>query len=82
LSSPRIDQVGSPGRLEWVGLNLLPGQTLELDSQARTAKLNGTADRVPSTRDWFRLPPGDSQVQLTAASGSGSLSIDYRDAWL
>lgn len=82
LSSPIVELVGAPGRIEFAGLNLGSGDTLELDSLGPTAKLNGTADRLPTVRDWFHLPAGTSSVQLLAAGGSGSLALRWRNTRL
>lgn len=82
LTSPSISLVGTTGQVAWNGLVLTAGQTLEIDSLARTSKLNGTADRFPTARSWFGLPPGDSTVQLQATAGDGTLTLTHRDTWL
>jgi hypothetical protein len=84
LTSPRITVVGGDGDLELNGFDLADGQTIELDSAARTVLLNGTASRYSSLtrRVWFELPVGASLVQLGAASGTGTLTVRYRSAWL
>lgn len=67
------------------GVDLQAGQWLELDSNARSVLLNGTADRrsnltVDST--WWELLPGSNDFTLRADDGTGSLTITTRDAWL
>lgn len=60
------------------------GETLVLDSQARTILLNGTASRyswLQAGSQWFDLAPGSNQVQFGATSGSGTLSLAWRSAW-
>lgn len=84
LTSPRISLVDGAGALELSGFTLAAGEFLTLDSLDRTVLLNGTAGRYGSltTRDWFELPVGSSEVQLTAASGTGNLTLRWRDTWL
>lgn len=84
LTSPRITLVGTDGELRLDGFVLADGDTLELDSRRRTVMLNGTASRAGSltTRAWFDLPVGSGAVQLTAGAGTGTLDLEWRDAWL
>lgn len=85
LTAPRITLIdGATGDLSFNNFTLLAGQTLEIDSQARTVLLNGTASRYGNltTAQWFDLPVGVSQVQLQATAGTGSLTIRYRNTFL
>lgn len=87
LSGPRIDLVSTTGVLELSGFDLLDGDTLEFDSKNRTVLLNGTASRYGSLSqaEWFDLPTGPAQVQLTTATGgshSDALTLQYRDTFL
>lgn len=84
LTSPFIDLVGADGLLAFAGFELAAGETLVIDSLARTVLLGGTTSRFSAltTRDWFDLPPGSSTVGLGAVSGSGSLSLAWRDTYL
>ncbi len=84
LTSPRISVVDGAGDLELAGFTLDAGETLELDSRDRTVLLGGSASRYGSLtrRGWFEIPPGASTVQLTAAAGTGTLTLRWRSAWL
>lgn len=84
LSSPRISLVGGGGVLELAGFSLADGQQLVLDSAERSVILNGSASRYGALtqREWFDLPAGSSSVQLNASSGSGTLSLSWRDTWI
>lgn len=68
------------------GASLDAGETLVVDSADHTVLLNGTVSRyswldVASTR-WFALEPGANSVQLLGASGSGSVQMAWRSAWI
>lgn len=84
LSGPRISLVGTVGVLAFDGFDLPAGQTLEIDSAARTILLNGQSSRYGSASliRWFDLPVGTSQIQLSAAAGEGSLTVRWRDTYL
>lgn len=84
LTSPSISLVGGDGVLTLNGFVLADGDTLEFDSLARSVLLNGSASRLGSLteRAWFDLPIGSESVQLTAGSGTGSLTLRWRDTWL
>jgi hypothetical protein len=62
------------------------GDTLTIDADQRTVRLNGTANRrnlldSVATR-WFELPPYSSVIELLpqAFSGAGGLRVRWRDA--
>ena len=61
------------------------GDVLTIDSLARSVLLNGTASRyslVVSPTQWFALPVGNSTIQFNAASGTGTLTFNYRSVWM
>lgn len=61
------------------------GETLVVDSLARSVLLNGTASRnnwVAAASVWWALPPGNTTVQFNATSGTGTLTFSYRSAWV
>lgn len=66
------------------GLVLGASDFLLLDSWDRSALMNGEGDRR-STLDlgsqWFQLDPGVNAVAFAAASGSGTFTISWRDAY-
>jgi hypothetical protein len=62
------------------------GDTLTIDTDERTVRLNGTANRrglldSVATR-WFELPPYPAVIELLpeAFAGQGGLRIRWRDA--
>lgn len=85
LTSPRIEHVELGRTLAFTGLTINTGETLELDSRAKSALLNGTASRyssLSSTSRWWTLPVGNSTIRFRAASGSGTLEVRHRPAYL
>lgn len=84
LSGPRISLVGTQGVIAFDGFDLPDGQSLVFDSRDRTILLNGQSSRYGSASlvRWFDLPVGVSLVQLSAAAGSGSLVVRWRDTYL
>jgi len=85
LVAPAIEHSGQARTLSLSGASLAAGETLVIDSAARTVLLNGTASRyswLAATSSWFTLEPGSNALRFTAASGSGTCQIAYRDAWL
>lgn len=67
------------------GLTTAPGDVLVIDATARTVTLNGanrySALDFPSS-DWWDVQPGDNPIAATPTSGGGSMTADFRDAWL
>lgn len=69
------------------GLTLRSGETLDVDTDARTVLLQGTASRrsflLPGS-DWFALRPGLTQVAFRAAQHDPQalLRAEWRDAWI
>lgn len=69
-------------------ITLVAGETLTVDTQAGTALLNDTADRLytiqPSSDPIERclLPAGGTTLSLTAVSGTGTVTVRYHDARL
>jgi phage-related protein len=60
------------------------GETLVVDTQYRTVKLNGTTNRRSTliTPDWFYLQPGETFLRYNAVSGTGStMNVQFRSAW-
>ena len=82
--SPTIEHTGQSRRLEFTG-TLAAGETLVVDSLARTVLLNGTSSRyswLTSLSQWFTLEPGANNLRYTAASGTGTCQVDFRSAWM
>jgi hypothetical protein len=60
------------------------GESLTIDTRARTAYVNGGVSRRGRVvGDWFLLPPGDSEVFFGAAAydASAQLTVLWRDSW-
>lgn len=64
-------------------IDLQVGETLVIDTQYHTVRLNGITNRrntliVPG---WFLLRPGDNFIRFRGTSGTGTLSLSYRSSW-
>lgn len=72
------------GRLMTFDGDLLAGDTLEVDADAHTVLLNGTASRYDWLRypNWFLLTPGLNTLRVTASVGTGGVTVEWRSAWL
>lgn len=82
--TPKIENV-TAGRHLQVAVVLASGDFLEIDTDARTVLLNGTASRYSSLSQdssWWELAPGASSLKFTSASNVGTLEIHFRSAWL
>lgn len=67
-----------------VGLTLVAGQWLDIDTAARTVYLQGVASRRGNAYgDWPVLPPGTHELAFDAAAydASAQLTASWRDAW-
>lgn len=64
-------------------ITLAAGEFLLVDSSSRTVLLNGTASRYSTLAqpNWWDLPPGSSTIRFNAASGSGTMTFSFFDAW-
>lgn len=67
-------------------ISLLGGEYVELDFANRTAYLGGTASRSNlvnrPTSAWFELDPGDNAITFSTGSGSATLTVTWRDAYI
>lgn len=67
-------------------INLVDGEFLTVDTSAGTAMLNDTADRLytisntSTPMERCLLRPGTTDLTLTAPSGTGRVTVAYRDA--
>lgn len=59
------------------------GSSVVLSPQSRTVTLNGVSafQNLDVTSEWFQLAPGTSTMRLLG-SGTGTLTISWRSAWL
>jgi hypothetical protein len=65
-------------------ITLAAGDFLVVDSGARSVLLGGTASRYSTLAqpNWFDLSPLTSNtIRFNAASGAGTLTFSYRNAW-
>jgi len=65
-------------------MTLASGETLVIDTQYKTVRLNGTVNRRNTMRnfEWFYLNPGETFIRYGASSGVGSsLQVQFRSAW-
>lgn len=84
LANPKIEHTDL-GQYLLVGLTMAAGDQLVVDFHERTVTLNG-APRTgyvsrPASR-WFALAPGTNNVRFAATSGTGTLALAWRSAWL
>lgn len=67
-------------------ITLASGESLVIDTEARTVLLNGTASRYSTLSTdsvWFDLQPGTTELKLTGSTaGSPLLTAEWRSAWL
>ena len=84
ITDPRIENV-TTGQIIYFTGSLGAGETLVVGSLDRTALLNGEASRyswIKQGTQWFDLAPGNNTIRLAGASGSGSMTVQYRSAWI
>lgn len=84
LVAPTLTHVSSGKTLILSGASLAAGDSLVVDSAAKTILLNGTASRyswLAAGSQWFDLEPGANSVNLTGASGAGTVTMTWRSAW-
>lgn len=76
----------TPGWSLGFDINLVDGENLTVDTSMGTALLNGSADRLYTLRadsaplERCLLPPGATNLSLTAAAGIGQAVVTYHDA--
>jgi hypothetical protein len=83
--NPKITHVESGAFLEFTGLNIVAGDTLEIDAFNRTILYNGVASRrgfLTSASNWFWLQPGSNTIQFSSGGiTTGSLTFRWRDTY-
>lgn len=85
LTAPAVSHLAQSRTLNLSGASLAAGETLVVDSTSKTVLLSGTASRyswLANTSQWFTLAPGANSLRFTAASGTGTCQISYRNAWI
>jgi hypothetical protein len=88
LSEPSVTLQRSDGLVQTLRflLEIETGQWLDVDTAARTVLLNGLPQasqrgQTVVQNGWPLLPPGTSEIRFAASDGSGTLTVEYRDAW-
>lgn len=89
-TSPRLTNMATGHMLYFPGLTIAAGTYLELNSLARTAYANGSADASRLSyldfvnSAWWQLQPGDNELRFQPDSiGAGAQAqIVWRQAWL
>lgn len=56
------------------------GATVAIDTEARTAKVNGANAMVTLDSDWLELSPGERRLVLD--QGSGEATVEWTERWL
>lgn len=89
VTNPQIENVTQGKSLKLTadgGLVLGVGEFVELDTNTRTILLGGTSSRyskLSSDSRWFDLAPGINELRFTGStSGSPTMQVTYRSAWL
>lgn len=84
LTGPQLEHVDLGLTLAFTG-DLLAGQTLVVDTDKHTVLLNGVSSRyswLTVASRWYDLVPGTNLLRLLAVSGSGSVDIGFRSAYV
>lgn len=84
IDNPILENITTGQTLAFTG-SLIAGETLVVDSLARSVLLNGTASRyswLVVGSQWFGVQPGANAIRLAGTAGSGSVSFSYRSAWI
>lgn len=87
LVNPTIQHIESGSEMQFNangGLSIASGEYVLLDSVTRSVLYDGVADRrftLLLGAGWFDLAVGTNTVRLTADSGTGTLTLNWRDAY-
>lgn len=84
IVDPRIENVTTGQTLYFSG-SLATGQTLIVGSMDKTVMLNGTASRyswLKNGSQWFDLAVGDNTLRLAGISGTATMAVQFRSAWI
>jgi len=83
IINPSIEHVEQGLTLEFIG-ELEADETLVVDGDNHAVLLNGSTNRYSwlVAPAWFLLDPGANTIRFNATSGTGTLSLEWRSAWL
>ena len=81
--NPRVINDTASRSLNFNNLTLVGGDQLVIDLDHRSVVLNGSTNMRGSltTPDWFLFPKGATFIRFGGDSGTGSLTVSYRNAW-
>lgn len=91
ITSPTVTNITTGDTISFSTLALASGDTLIIDTDSRQAVYNGALRSADATSSWWNLQPtvpgvagsGDNTIQLGGTTtGSGSMSISWRSAWI
>lgn len=87
VTGPVVENITTGQKLRLTGISLGAADYLDVDMDARTVVLNGSASRrgtIASESEWWSLAPGDNLVRFGAAAYNAGalLTVTYRDAWV
>lgn len=82
VTNPRIINITDSKSLDFT-ISLGALDSMVVDTATRSVVVNGYENRrdALTTLDWFFLNPGDTFIQFGGGTGSGSLTVSYRNAW-
>lgn len=85
VTDPRCENV-TAGRTIELDIDIAAGDFVEIDTEAHSILLNGTASRYSAlTPDsqWWNLAPGENEIRFRAGStGSARMTVTWRSAWI
>jgi len=82
FSDPKIENVTTGKYLNFDGLDVASGETLEIDMKARTVELEGVSvlDRLTTDSEFWPLATGNNTVKITVPGSTGSVTWSF-DWW-
>ena len=85
VTNPRIENLTLNKTLA-IDITVNAGEYLELDTDARTVLLNGSASRYSSLTQqsaWWVLEPGPNEIRFRAATATAAtMTLTWRSAWI
>lgn len=74
------------GTLSFTGINMTAGQVLRIDTEYKTATVNGTniLDKLDAAPVWFTLEQGNNDIETTGddITDTATVKVVYRARWL
>jgi len=82
--NPRIENLTTDEVMTF-NITLADGESLIIDTDARTVQLDGVADRfyTKTSSNWIELEPGESEITFRASTlTTATMTMTYRSAWI